>query len=190
MDDRLQSLQRELESVTASAARQPSEGWRPPPPTVAPAPPPIPPAIARSAHVSRISGSRTTIPESGAPDDSPVRALAPKAAGASAVTLPAARKRRPPAAGRTQTAPDDDAPPRERVAAGAEAVASQTILEAEQEARSVVDEALRRVTEIGVRTRALLEQPGTAPEPAAARTPPRSRGRARTPATRTAPAAR
>jgi hypothetical protein len=48
-----------------------------------------------------------------------------------------------------------------------EAIVRQTIIEAEEEARRVVDNARDRIAEIGARTRALLEQSlGAAPEPA------------------------
>lgn len=59
-----------------------------------------------------------------------------------------------------------------------EAVVRQTLVEAEDEARRVVEEARQRIAEIGARTRALLEHSlGEPPQPAKSKSPPPSRRR-------------
>jgi hypothetical protein len=69
-----------------------------------------------------------------------------------------------------------------------EAVVRQTILEAEEEARRVVDNARDRIAEIGARTRALLEHSlGAAPEPDPEMAPAPTRRRRAAPAPRATP---
>jgi hypothetical protein len=59
-----------------------------------------------------------------------------------------------------------------------EAVVRHTILEAEEEARRVVEDARQRIAEIGARTRALLEHSLAEPQTEDAPTPRRRRARA------------
>ncbi len=70
-------------------------------------------------------------------------------------------------------------PPDPGGSATPEAVVRHTILEAEDEARRVVEDARQRIAEIGARTRALLEhslaEPAPAPQPATGRRRNRSR---------------
>ncbi len=123
---------------------------------------------ARDALDGAASAARTA-PDSGAPavrtGRTTVRTAAP-AASATRTAAPATRTARTPAPG-----PGGSATP--------EAVVRHTILEAEDEARRVVEDARQRIAEIGARTRALLEhslaEPAPAPQPATGRRRHRSR---------------
>ena len=186
MDSRLQRLQQELESVAVPISRRPAEARRaavsadpptpvkaepaPPrqesaPPRQEPAPPPQEPAPPRPETrvrpVRRRPAQATTDAAIeaellGGERPRPARRVPPGAP----VSTPSVRRPPPP-------------PPVE--AAPSEAIVRQTILEAEEEARQVVDEARRRIAEIGARTRSLLEDSLGEPAPPEPEPAPRRR---------------
>jgi hypothetical protein len=222
MDNRLQALQQELESVAVPIARRgpearraprrpdvdplaalsaeqqapagyehPSQAVHPAPPAAS-APPPAPaPAPERPVRPPRgaLGPPRTPPraphrqqqqqpPPSPSPPATRTAAFAPSAAPATAAerprlddpdTAPRARAgRRIGTVVRSRPAAiPEEAPRRAQPPArsgASEAVVRQTILEAEEEARRVVESAHDRIAEIGARTRALLEQSLAAPQ--------------------------
>lgn len=184
MDSRLQRLQQELEAVALPIARSPTEQLR----AKAAAEPAEPPAAAATTTIEsellspaprrparRVGATARATP---APEAArPAQPVAPEQQPAAPAPARRARGRavdpRPakPAAGapiaRRPAAepPPEPSPP--------ETVVRETILEAEAEARGVVEEARQRIAEIGVRTRALLahslHEPAASEEPTAPR---------------------
>jgi len=183
MDSRLQRLQQELESVAVPMSRQPAEGRRAAasadPPTVkaAPAPPRQEPTPPRQEPVSP---RQDPVPPRAEPRARAVRRRPTQVTTDAAIEAellggaqPRLARRVPPTAPvptpPVRRPPPPPPPPVE--AAPSEAIVRQTILEAEEEARQVADEARRRIAEIGARTRSLLEHslgepPPTEPAPA------------------------
>lgn len=124
------------------------------------------PAVARTRPLSPLEETPRRIP--------PTIAAAPYAAA-------------PPAPAPAPSPAPVAAPASAARSSASEAVVRQTILEAEEEARRVVDNARDRIAEIGARTRALLEHSlGAAPEPAP-ETPPAPTRRRRALAPRATP---
>jgi hypothetical protein len=203
MDNRLQLLQQELESVALPIARRPPEQRRAARPVAEPlertpepelegppaAPlPPIAPADILGRRAPRVTPAEAPPPAPqratpAAPDELDPPPPAPRrpprrisAAGRKAAPTPAPE---PAASTATAAAVARTAAPGLSGSATPEAVVRHTILEAEEEARRVVDDARQRIAEIGARTRALLEhslaEPAQAPPAAGGRRRNRSR---------------
>jgi hypothetical protein len=202
MDSRLQRLQQELESVALPIARSPSEQLRAKH-VAAPAEADLDgqdvPEGAPTAHPSPLGSAATAAATVEAellstPPRRPARRVTAtsRQAPPPAPPEPAApeRQARP---SRRGGAPTFDADPASRLlptpapvsrrpaasqpadSSAPEAVVRQTILEAEDEARKVVEDARQRIAEIGARTRALLEHSLTDQTPAEPATTPRRR---------------
>jgi hypothetical protein len=165
----------------------------PRPPAPEPAPAPAPFEDARMAEEARTAAELLPAPRSRAGRRGPAVARTrplssleetPRRNPPTIAAAPASAPSSPPVA----PPPVPAAPPAARSSAS-EAVVRQTILEAEEEARRVVDNARDRIAEIGARTRALLEHSlGAAPEPAPETPPaPSRRRRASAPAPRATP---
>ncbi len=189
MDSRLQVLQQELESVALPIARRPPERRAPRPATepdasvpdpASSAPAPAAAAIARPGRVAPREPEATPAldgrePLSGTPRRPP-RRIAGAARNAPAPPADPAPRSHPSIAVRRADLPPP--PPADTGAPGA--VVRTTILEAEDEARRIVDDARQRIAEIGARTRALLEHSLAEPPEPAKPAPARRRNRSRT----------
>jgi hypothetical protein len=186
MDSRLQVLQQELESVALPIARRAPEQRRPARRAGDPAgarDEAAPSVAAAEERPRRLMARPTSVPATapavddelavldlpGAPRRPPRRRIAGSSQAAVPVpAAPASHATEPPAARRSAVAaapPSRDATARrshEPVPATPanvpEALVRQTIVEAENEARQVVEQARQRIAEIGSRTRALLER--------------------------------
>lgn len=204
MDGRLQRLQQELESVALPIARSPSEQLRAAKPagSVAAseperhAEPAGAPAAGPQARRTAVDAAVEAELLATAPRRPARRITAtsrhaapPPAAAPAAEPAPAPERPRPSRRGGAPHAQPDIASPLLPTPApvtrrpappppgptAPEAVVRQTILEAEAEARRVVDDARQRIAEIGARTRALLEHSLTDPPQAEAAPAPRRR---------------
>jgi hypothetical protein len=148
MDDRLRLLQQELESVAAPIAGRMQR--RP------------------ESAVAEVEARSDRSPRNPAGASAPRTAPAGEQAGpVEAPALPRKRaKRAVTAVARGRSAPAGDGAPGQRTEpVSSQAAVRRAILEAEREAQEVVEEARRRIAEIGGGTRALLERPPTASPP-------------------------
>ena len=166
----------------ATPAAEPPEPQRATPPALddlaAPATPPRRPPRRVQAAGRKAAPAADAALDSAAPAARTARTTVrtPSAAAPAAPatrTAPPATRAAAPAPGARAAAPGPGG------SATPEAVVRHTILEAEDEARRVVEDARQRIAEIGARTRALLEhslaEPPAAPQPAAGRRRNRSR---------------
>jgi hypothetical protein len=173
MDSRLETLQQELKSLALPTAPSPEpERSERVPRTRTP-----PVRLARPADLPA-----ATLPPPGRDESTELPAAARKRVTRQITAVADGRSAPAAAEGPPRRAPE---PPSTRSIAQ-DSVVRQTILEADDEARRVVEDARRRIADIGARTRALLEHSPVSPHDTPEAAPRNLLRRPRTPAS-TAP---